>query len=80
MEWQLADAKNRFSEMVNRAESEGPQTVLRRGEPVAVLVSISEYKRTCAPKRSLKDLLMNPPDFTGVDLSRDQSPEREFEW
>lgn len=80
MEWQLADAKNRFSEMVNRAESEGPQTVLRRGEPVAVLVSISEYKRTCTPKRSLKKMLMNPPDFTGVDLSRDQSPEREFEW
>lgn len=80
MEWQLADAKNRFSEMVNRAESEGPQTVLRRGEPVAVLVSISEYKRTCAPKQSLKELLMNPPDCTGVDLSRDQSPERAFEW
>lgn len=80
MEWQLADAKNRFSEMVNRAESEGPQTVLRRGEPVAVLVPVSEYQRTFVPKRSLKDLLMNPPDFTGVDLSRDQSPEREFEW
>jgi len=80
MEWQLADAKNRFSEMVNRAESEGPQTVLRRGEPVAVLVSISEYRRTCTPKRSLKDMLLNGPDFTGVDLSRDPSPEREFEW
>ncbi len=80
MEWQLADAKNRFSEMVNRAESEGPQTVLRRGEPVAILVSMAEYKRTCTPKRSLKEMLLNGPDFTGVDLSRDQSPEREFEW
>lgn len=79
-EWQLAEAKNKFSEMVNRAESEGPQTVLRRGEPVAVLVSIAEYKRTSTPKRSLKEMLLNAPDFTGVDLSRDQSPEREFEW
>ena len=25
MEWQLAEAKNRFSEVVNRALSEGPQ-------------------------------------------------------
>jgi prevent-host-death family protein len=79
-EWPLADAKNKFSELVNRAESEGPQTVLRRGEPVAVVVSIAEYERHFAPKRSLKELLLNPPDFTGVDFSRDDSPEREFEW
>lgn len=79
-EWPLAEAKNKFSELVNRAESEGPQTVLRRGEPVAVLVSISEYKRTCTPKRSLKDMILNGPDLTGVDLSRNQAPSREFDW
>lgn len=79
-EWQLAEAKNKFSEMVNRAESEGPQTVLRRGEPVAVLVSIAEYKRMCIPKRSLKDMILNGPDLTGVDLSRNRTPSREFEW
>jgi hypothetical protein len=45
-----------------------------------VVVSIAEYERHFAPKRSLKELLLNPPDFTGVDFSRDDSPEREFEW
>ena len=30
MEWNLADAKNRFSEVVNLALTEGPQTIHRR--------------------------------------------------
>ena len=34
MEWQLADAKNRFSELVNQALRVGPQRVRRRNEAV----------------------------------------------
>ena len=37
MAWRLADAKNRFSEVFNRALAEGPQRVLRRDEAVVVL-------------------------------------------
>ena len=37
MEWQLADAKNRFSEVVNRALAEGPQFIHRRKESVVVV-------------------------------------------
>jgi prevent-host-death family protein len=37
MDWQLADAKNRFSELVNRALAEGPQRVRRRGDAVIVV-------------------------------------------
>jgi prevent-host-death family protein len=37
VEWRLADAKNRFSELVNRALAEGPQRVLRRDEAVIVV-------------------------------------------
>ena len=80
MEWQLADAKNRFSEVVTKAETEGPQRVLRRGVPVAMVVSIAEYERLRGPKRSLKDLILNGPDLTGVDLTRNQAPSREFDW
>jgi antitoxin Phd len=35
--WKLADAKNRFSELVNRALAEGPQLVERRADSVVVL-------------------------------------------
>jgi len=37
MEWRLANAKNRFSELVNRALNGGPQLVLRRRDAVVVV-------------------------------------------
>ena len=40
MSWQLQEAKNRFSEVVSRALTEGPQTVTRRGTEVVVVVSV----------------------------------------
>ena len=43
--WQVHDAKARFSELLNAAQSEGPQMVLRRGEETAVVVSKEEWQR-----------------------------------
>jgi antitoxin Phd len=77
--WQLAEAKNKFSEVFTRAMTEGPQRVRRRGETVVVL-SEAEYERLAAaqPKRmSLGEFLLQGPSFEGVDLSRDRSPPRE---
>lgn len=39
MTWQLQDAKNRFSEVVQRARREGPQIVTLRGGQAAVVLS-----------------------------------------
>lgn len=82
-DWQLAEAKNKFSEVVERAITEGPQYVSKRGEPAVVVVAVSEFHRLArleGRKRTLKDLILNGPDLTGVDLSRNQTPSREFEW
>ena len=51
--WALQDAKNRFSEVVDRAIAEGPQTITRRGKETAVVVSMGEFKRLSAPRGSL---------------------------
>ena len=45
MNWQIQEAKARFSEMVERAIKDGPQTVTRHGKPVAVLVPAEQYRR-----------------------------------
>lgn len=37
MDWKLADAKTRFSELVTRAIADGPQRVTRRKDVVIVL-------------------------------------------
>ncbi|MGL4437702.1 MAG: type II toxin-antitoxin system Phd/YefM family antitoxin [Bosea sp. (in: a-proteobacteria)] len=43
--WPVHDAKARFSELLNAAEVDGPQIVLRRGAETAVVVSMREWQR-----------------------------------
>lgn len=76
VEWRLADAKNRFSEVVTRALSEGPQRVSRRGDTVIVL-SEAEYLRLSGKKPDfVQFLLEETPSLDGLDLSRAKSPMR----
>jgi prevent-host-death family protein len=44
-EWQLQDAKNRFSAVVDGALSGEPQRVTRRGRPAVVVLAVDEYER-----------------------------------
>lgn len=77
MEWQLAEAKNRFSELVNRALSEGPQRIRRRGDAV-VVVAEKDYEKLTGKRRSFKEFLMaKGPGLDGLDLTRDRSPMRD---
>lgn len=80
MDWQLAEAKNRLSEVVNRALTEGPQHVSRRGEPAVVVLSEVEYQALLGPKQTFIEHLLEVPDLTAVDLSRERTPSREYEW
>lgn len=77
--WQLQEAKNRFSEVVKRALSEGPQTVTRHGEEVVVVLSKAEYDRLKKPRTSLVEFFRQSP-LVGVelDLERDQSLPRDI--
>lgn len=73
MEWQLADAKNRFSELVTRALSEGPQRVRRRKDAVLVLAEL-DYERLTGKRPNFKQFLLGGgPSFKGLNLTRDRS-------
>jgi prevent-host-death family protein len=65
--WALQDAKNRLSEVVDRAVEEGPQTITRRGRETAVVMSVSEYRRLAKPEGGLVRFLRESP-LVGVDL------------
>lgn len=57
--WQIQEAKAHFSELLRASVENGPQTVTRRGVPLAVLVSIEQWnamRRSGAP--TLKELLL----------------------
>lgn len=61
MEWPLQDAKNQFSRVVQKARSEGPQTVTLRGERAAVVLSAADYDALRAGRPSLVDDLLAGP-------------------
>jgi prevent-host-death family protein len=80
MEWQLQDAKNRFSELVQRAKREGPQTVTLRGERTAVVLSVEAYDALVADRPTLVDHLLSgtpwPDDLVVAVNARAKTPSR----
>lgn len=61
MAWPVADAKARFSELLDAAINEGPQVVSRRGVETAVLVPIGEWNHLKErAKQSIPDPLLDP--------------------
>jgi prevent-host-death family protein len=78
MAWQIQEAKAKFSELVQKAIDEGPQTVTRRGRGVVVVLSAEEFDLMTKRQIDLKDLLPYlAPDE--VDLERDKSLPRDVE-
>ena len=78
--WQLQEAKNRFSEVVNKALSEGPQRVTRRGEEVVIIISTQDYNRLQKSKSNLLQFFRDSP-LVGIDLKleRDKSYPRDVQ-
>lgn len=82
MVWQVQEAKQRFSEVLRRAKDEGPQTVTRHGDEVAVVVDIKEYRRlkgVGVPPRNFIEFLRNSPDLSELDLTRPEDFGREVD-
>jgi antitoxin Phd len=70
--WQLQEAKARFSEVVNAALSEGPQSVTKHGEEVVVIMSQQAYLELTQAHTSLDDALAGAPEE--LTVSRDATP------
>lgn len=77
--WQLQDAKNRFSEVVRKASTEGPQTVTKHGKDSVVVLSVEDYQKLERPKTSLVDFFQNSPlASVDLDMKRDKSKDRDI--
>lgn len=77
-DWQLQTAKNKLSEVVDIALRGEPQVITRHGTPVAVVLSMAEYRRLSAAQGNLSAFFRDSP-LAGIelDLNRDQSLPRE---
>jgi prevent-host-death family protein len=79
--WQLQEAKNRLSEVVDLALEEGPQTVTRHGEEVVLIVSKEDFERRRrragrAARGTIVSFLRGLA-FRGVDLGLERSRDRD---
>ena len=74
--WKLEDAKARFSEIVRRARTDGPQRVTLRGKDAVVVIAVEALKKLLPderPKRSLVAFLQSTA-LGEIDTSR--APDR----
>lgn len=69
--WALQDAKNKFSQVVDKAMKEGPQTVTRHGHECVVVLSTKAYRQS-ADRETLSAFFQNSP-LCGEDLTVERS-------
>ena len=79
--WQLQDAKARFSELVRRAREQGPQHVSVRGEPAVVVISAEEFAKLVSPRPSIVAHILEgepwPDDLVETINARPYDPDRD---
>jgi prevent-host-death family protein len=80
MSWQLQEAKARLSELIKKAQAEGPQEITVRGEPAAIVLSRADYDRLIRPMPSFLELMRSAP-LVGVELeiTREQTSLRDID-
>lgn len=68
--WQVQEAKNRFSELMERAVSDGPQTVTRHGRAVVRVVAVAHDEAVGKPPADdgFVQYLLNSPKVDGFEL------------
>jgi prevent-host-death family protein len=79
-QWQVQEAKQRFSELIRAVQTDGPQFVTRHGDEVAVVLDIVEYRRLRGGEESFKDFLASAPDLTILEIDRSTTPVRVIEF
>jgi prevent-host-death family protein len=77
--WQVHNAKARFSELLERAEREGPQIIARRGTERAVVLSIREFRKLTENKPNLRDYLLGGPKVDDFEVERSKDRGREID-
>jgi antitoxin Phd len=80
MNWQVQEAKQRFSELIRRTLDEGPQVVTRHGEEVVVVMAAEEYRKSQTKELDLAGFLLSGPSFDDLDLERSRELPREIDF
>ncbi|WP_337173047.1 type II toxin-antitoxin system prevent-host-death family antitoxin [Paludisphaera sp.] len=78
MTWNLDEFKDRLTEVMSLAVTEGPQTITGLQEPV-VVVSAEKYAELTGKRLDFKEYLRLGVGLDELDLTRDQGPGRDID-
>jgi prevent-host-death family protein len=79
--WSLAEAKAKFSEVVEKARTEGPQHVTRNGKEAVVVVSAETWTRRQRPLETLFDFFERSPlRDSGIELDLTRGKARDVDF
>jgi prevent-host-death family protein len=76
--WQLQEAKNKLSQVVDKAVSVGPQIITRHGSEVAVVLSYAEYVKVTSSKQKISTFFKESP-LADIKFDRDHSALRKID-
>ena len=69
--WTVAEAKARFSEVIDKAKSDGPQTITRNGRNAVVVVAAEEWEKKTKRKGNLAEFFAaSPLRAAGLKIKR----------
>ena len=69
--WTVAEAKARFSELIEQAQSKGPQTITKHGRTAAIVVSAEEWERKSKRIGNLAEFFATSPlRDSGIEIKR----------
>jgi prevent-host-death family protein len=78
--WTVAEAKAKFSEVIEKARHTGPQTITKNGRKAAVVVSAEEWDRRTARKGTLVEFFANSPlRGSGIKIERSKDGPRDID-
>ena len=78
--WTVAEAKAKFSQVMEEARTHGPQTVTRNGRSAVVVVSVDEWERKTKRKGTLADFFAASPLMdSGIEIERLKDKPREID-
>ncbi len=78
-QWPVQDAKARFSELIELAITEGPQTITRHGAERVVVLSVEDYRVLASYKPDFKAHLLGGPKVDDFAMERDPDTGRAVE-
>jgi prevent-host-death family protein len=78
--WSVAEAKAKFSQVIDLAQSHGPQTVTRNGRKAVVIVAAEEWERKNKRRGNLAEFFAaSPLRGSQLDVKRRQDRPRKVD-